>query len=118
MSTNLSEVVNGVSFTKSCSIKPDGDSSESKVINLKIEFDGVVLRDVFEKAVSSTVIQWQAKARKSFNSFVDKSTVVVQFSAPGRTTVDPMDAIIGAAKAAGMDVTEYMMAELAKRQAK
>ena len=118
MTINLNEIVTGVSFTKSCSIKPDGDSSESKVINLKIEFEGVSLRDVFEKAVSSTVIQWQAKARKTFNSFVDKSTVTVQFSAPGRTTVDPMDAIISAAKAAGMDVTDYMLAELAKRQSK
>jgi hypothetical protein len=118
MNINLDEKVSGVSFTKSCSIKPDGDSSESKVINLKIEFEGVSLRDVFEKAVSSTVIQWQAKARKTFNSFVDKSTVTVQFSAPGRTTQDPMDAIISAAKASGMDVTEYMLQELAKRQSK
>lgn len=89
---NMSEVISGVTLTKACAVKPEKDSAESRTITLRVKFDGATIADVFEKAMASTVIQWQAKAREKFTSIVDKSTVEVNFIAPTRT--DPEQAMI------------------------
>lgn len=101
----LSTIINGISLTKVCTIKPDSDSEESKQVTLNIRFNGVTLRDICEKAISNTVIQWQGANRKNFDRLVDKSTINVDFKAPGRQAVDPKAALIADAKAAGVDVT-------------
>jgi exonuclease V gamma subunit len=95
MTTKLTEVVEGVKLVKTCSIKPDKDSDESKQVNLEVTFDGVSLEGVFQKALSSTVIQWQnGPGRKQFDLWKDGQTVKVQFNAPGRVQVDPETAMV------------------------
>ncbi len=116
MAINLNEVVNGVELVKACSIKPDKDSTESKTINLKIRFNNVTLKDVFDKAVSQTVIVWQnGTGRKKFDKFENHQTVTVDFASPAKTTIDPLTAIISAAKAEDISVEEYIKREIEKR---
>jgi len=94
-SINLNEVVNGVVLNKSCSIKADGDSTESKTINLRVKFDGVTLDGVFQKAVAQTVIQWQnGPGRKKFDEWTNGQTVTIEFKSPGRTQVDPASSMV------------------------
>ena len=87
---DLRQVVNGITLTKVCSIKPYKGSNESKNITLEISFDGVILEDVFNKAVGGAVIQWQnGPGRKQFNTWENNQLVKVNFKAPGKTQVDP-----------------------------
>ena len=92
---DLTQKVEGVVLTKVCSIKADADSKESKQITLKVKFDGVVLNDVFMKAVSGAVVQWQnGPGRKHFDKWVDKQIVNIDFKAPARMPqVDPEEAV-------------------------
>ena len=115
---NMNEVIVGVTLTKACSIKADADSTESKVVNLRVKFDGAQLGDVFAKALSSAVIAWQnGVGRKGFDTFKAGQIVDVQFSAPAaRAQVDPVDAILAAAAAANISVEEYIKREIAKRK--
>src|SRR4030042_1928033 len=109
---NMTEVVKGITLTKACSIKPDGDSKESKSINLKVKFDGVMLQDVFNKAMAGAVIQWQnGPGRKGYDNWKSNQVVEVSFSAPGKTTVDPLLSVIASAKAEGISVEEYVIRE-------
>ena len=113
---DMKQVVKGVVLSKACSIKAEKDSTESKVINLSIKFDGVDLQSVFDKAVASAVIQWQnGPGRSKFDQWKNHQTVEIEFKSPARTTVDPEQAMI--AKLASMtpeEQIEYLQA-LAKK---
>ncbi len=92
---NMSEIISGVTLTKACSIKADKDSDSSKVINLKVKFDGATLQGVFNKALAGAVIQWQnGVGRKQFDTLKDKQTVEITFTSPAKTTVDPETAMV------------------------
>ena len=92
---NMSEIISGVTLTKACSIKADKDSDSSKVINLKVKFDGATLQGVFDKALAGAVIQWQnGVGRKQFDTLKDKQTVEITFTSPAKTTVDPETAMV------------------------
>jgi len=92
---NMNEIISGVTMTKACSIKADADSTESKLVNLKVAFDGVTLQSVFQKALAGAVIQWQnGVGRKKFDTFKSGQTVEIKFSAPASTTIDPEQAMI------------------------
>lgn len=92
---NMSEVISGVTLTKACSIKVDKDSDSSKVINLKVKFDGATLQGVFDKALAGAVIQWQnGVGRKQFDTLHDKQVVEIAFTSPAKTTVDPETAMV------------------------
>ena len=92
---NMSEVISGVTLTKACSIKADKDSDSSKVINLKVKFDGATLQGVFDKALAGAVIQWQnGVGRKQFDTLKDKQTVEITFTSPAKTTIDPETAMV------------------------
>lgn len=104
---DLNQIVKDVTLSKVCSIKADRDSTESKSITLKVKFDGIALQSVFDKAVSGAVIQWQnGPGRKDYDKWSNHQTVEVNFSAPGRTMIDPKVAIIQEAKAAGVNVND------------
>lgn len=90
----LSETIVGVTLAKLCSVSEDDTvGGPSKSITLKVKFDGSTLQSVFDKAMSSTVIAWQTKARKQFASLKDGGVVEIQFIAPTRVTVDPETAM-------------------------
>ena len=105
---NMNEQIANVTLTKVCSIKADGDSDESKTITLRVTFNGVTLQDVFDKAMSSTVIAYQTGARKHFDALVDKSTVTIPFKSPGRTTIDPIAYVLAESARLGMTPGAYM----------
>ena len=103
---DLHTIVNGIVLDKVCSIKADKDSDESKAITLRVKFDGVSLRDVFTKAVSSAVIQWQnGPGRNKFDTWTNNQTVNVDFKAPGATVETREDKI---AKYVAQGFTEKM----------
>ena len=116
---NMSEIVTNVTLTKVCSIKADKDSEVSKLINLKVKFDGVPLQAVFDKAMASAVIQWQnGPGRNKFDDWKANQTVEISFSAPARTMMDPEAAMI--AKLQSMTPAEQIsyLQELATKAAK
>lgn len=117
---DLKTLVNGITLTKACKVKADKDSKESKLVNLRITFNNVTLGDVFNKAVSSAVIQWQnGPGRKHFASWKTGQVVEVAFSAPGASaTIDPIAYVLAAAAAAGMNPEAWLKAEALKRQPK
>lgn len=98
--------VKEIKLSKIAKLKADGDSEEQKTFTIVIDFNGSNLEAVFEKAVSSAVIQWQNTNRKNYTSLSDKSTIVVPFKSPGRVQVDPKQALLNQAKAQGVDVTD------------
>jgi len=114
---DMNQIVEGVILSKSCSIKPSKDSEESKKVTLNIKFDGVTLGAVFQKSVSAAVIQWQnGPGRSKFDQWENNGKVDIEFKTPGATAqVDPVTAIINAAKASDMTVEDYLKYELKKR---
>lgn len=102
---SMTKVVKGVVMTKACSIKPDKDSDQSKQVTLSVKFDGVTLQSVFEKALSSAVIQWQnGPGRSKFDTWKNGQVVVVEFKAPGRAPqVSPQAQFKADLEAAGVD---------------
>lgn len=117
MAINMNEIVNGIVLTKPCDIKPDKDSKESKRINLKVKFDGITLSAVFQKALSQAVIQWQnGQGRKGFDQLSNNQTVIIEFKAPAAAPQqDPMEVLIGEAKALGISIEELIKQKLASR---
>ena len=93
---DLNEVITNTTMTKVCSIKVDKESKVSKLITLKVKFDGASLSSVFDKAVAGAVIQWQnGVGRKNFDTYKSNQVVEIQFSAPAsRTAIDPEAAMI------------------------
>ena len=117
---DLTTKVSNVYLTKACNIKPDADSSESKQVTLRVKFDDVTLGDVFAKAISQVVIQWQnGPGRKKFTSWVDKSVVNIEFKAPAQTQVDPEEAMVSRLTTMTPEAGEaYLKEMLAKAAAK
>ena len=119
---DMNQLVKNVVLTKVCSIKPSGDSTESKQITLKVNFNGVQLGDVFTKAVSQSVIQWQnGQGRKHFDTWVNNQVVEIDFKSPARQPqIDPMTALLNDARAQGVNVddkdelTKFIMAKMEK----
>lgn len=110
---NMNELVSNVTLTKACSIKPMEGSDKSKLINLKVKFDGVILQGVFDKAMAGTVIQWQnGPGRKNFDKWVNNQTVEISFSSPGRSTVDPEQAMIAKLQTMTEEEKEAYLTEL------
>ena len=98
-------VIEGVTLVKVCSVKPDGDSDESKQVTVNMKYDGLTLRDVFTKALSSDIIKFQASARKRFDTL--KSTEDVTAKSPGATPqVDAKTQMILDAKNDGIDTND------------
>ena len=114
---NMNEVVNGIVLSKSCSIKPDKDSTSSKTVNLRVKFDGTTIGAVFQKALSQAVIQWQnGQGRKNFDTYSNNQTVNIEFKSPSvAPQQDPMEVLIGEAKALGISIEELIKQKLASR---
>jgi len=106
---DMKQLVTNVTISKTCSIKSDIDSTESKQVTLNVRFNGVPLQAVFDKAVSQSVIQWQnGPGRRNFDTWKRGQIVDIDFKSPGRQTIDPETAI--KAKLAGMDTKAERLA--------
>ena len=116
---NMNETITGITLTKACSIKPDKDSLESKTVKLRVKFDGITLHSVFDKALAGAVIQWQnGPGRKNFDKWTDGQVIEIQFSAPGRNTVDPETAMVAKLQTMTPEEQVQYLRELAARASK
>ena len=93
---DLTTIIKGTKFTKTCVIKPDKESKLSKTITLELDYEGLTLSDVFSKAVRTDVISWQnGPGRKTFATLADKSTIKVSAKAPStQPQIDPETAMV------------------------
>ena len=105
MNIDMSMVIEGVTLTKVCSVKPDGDSDESKQVTVNMRYDGLTLQDVFTKALSSDIIKFQASARKRFDT-LGKTENVTAKSPGAQPQIDPKTALVNEAKMAGIDTSD------------
>jgi hypothetical protein len=73
-----------------CSIKPDGDSTESKSMTLDVDFSGMTLAELVQPALKSIRIAWQnGPGRKQFASWTNAQHVPVDGRHPGKTATTP-----------------------------
>lgn len=117
---DLNSIITNVTMSKACSISPDNDAKKAgdkKTINLRVKFDGAQLKAVFDKALAGTVITWaNGPGRTNYDTWTNNQTVEISFISPAsKAQIDPVDALIASAKAAGQTVEEYLRAEIAKR---
>ena len=117
---NMNEIIQGVTLSKACSIKADKDSTEAKVINLKVKFDGASIQSVFEKAMAGTVITWQnGVGRKNFDTYKPNQVVEITFIAPAsKAAIDPETAMIAKLQAMTPDEQLAYLKELAAKATK
>ena len=105
---NMTEVIANVTLSKVCSIRADKDSTEKKMINLRVKFDGTTIQSVFDKALSGAVIAWQnGVGRNNFDTYKPGQVVEIQFSAPAsKPTETPENAFTREAIAAGVNIND------------
>lgn len=90
--TNLAQRIKGVKLSKGGSVKPDGDGV-SKRYNLVVDFDGVMLKSVFDKAMQKVIIDFANNtARPKYDQWKDGHTFRVKFKAPTQVMIDPREA--------------------------
>ena len=122
MKTDMNMTIEGITLSEIRTVSPDEGAKKDgikKTITLRIKYDGLTLKDVFSKAFKSDVVAWQngASGRKNFDNIKDKSVIEVSAKAPGAGPQEnPLDVIIREAKAAGLTVEQYVIAEMKKRQ--
>ncbi len=73
-------------FNIEFSIKSDEDSREKKTGTLRFKLDSIPLSDIIQSSLKDKRINWQASARKNFNS-IQSGVTVVDYRG-GRTPVD------------------------------
>lgn len=119
MAIDMRTIIEGVTLTKVCSVKPDGGSSESKQVTVHMKYDGLTLQDVFTKALSSDIIKFQASARKRFDTLGKVENVNAK--SPGtQPQLSVMEQFKLEASAEGIDIndkvalTEYITKRLDK----
>ncbi len=96
---DLTQKISGVTLTKSIQVSPDADAKKAgrkKTVILKVNYDGLTLEDVLLKALDKDVVSWQngASGRDNYDNLVDKGTIKVNASTPGKAPqVDPKEAV-------------------------
>ena len=121
---NLNDVIEGITLSRWVNVSPDEDAKKDgikKLINLEVNFTGATLQDLINSAHKPSTVSWQngSGGRSNFDKLVDKSTIKVSFKSPGGAPqIDPVEAIIASAKAAGVSIEVYLAQEIAKRTVK
>ena len=110
---NMTELLKGVVRVKRASVKADKDS-ESKSVNLSIDYSDCTVDDILTKAVAHDVIAWQnGQGRKNFESLVNGQVVKIMASRPGAApAADPLTILIAEASAKGITVEELVQLKL------
>ena len=75
-----------------CSFKADKDSDEStrKHVTLRMQFQGVNLRDIISAATSPKKITWQnGPGRGKFDSWTNRQVVKISFTSPAAKIKTP-----------------------------
>ena len=116
---DLNEIVSGIVLFKSFNVSQDEDTKDEGItLHATLKFEDVSLRSVFDAAVALKVIQKQGYIRKHWSEFKDGQHIVIEFKAPAKSSVDPLDYAVAQATAAGVTPEEWLKAELAKRASK
>ena len=96
-------------FRNNCSIKPHGDTTDSKSIALDVVFENVALVDVLTKALRPTTITWQnGPGRSKWSQWTNGQTVTIDFKSPAKrvlTREERIDEYV--AKGYARDVSTY-----------
>ena len=116
------ETIETFYLTKVISVRPDGDSKESKQVTLKVRYEGVTIRQMANATLGQgIVVKWQngGSGRKNFDNIKAHSVIDVDFKAPGvGPGNDPESAMIGMLMGMNeVDRMAYLM-ELAEKAKK
>lgn len=118
--TNMSEVVEGVILKKTTNIRAVS-GGPSKQVTLEVDYNGLLIQDIFAKALKDDVISWAngSGGRKNFENIVNGSTIKVSAKHPGSLQTDPETAMIN--KLVGMGEQEredFLLKMIEKARAK
>lgn len=110
---DMNTMISGLTLTKTIQVSPDEDAKKAKIskqIILKVRYDGLRWMDLALKALDKDVVSWQngSGGRKNYDNLIDKGTVEISASAPGKAPqVDSAEA--EAAKLATMSDEEQQV---------
>jgi len=103
-------VVNG-QVEVATSFRRDSESSERKTVTLRFTLNGVNLGDIVADALRSKKIAWQNNVgRKSFDQIADRSTIEVDYTAPGKREKTPEELARELANKTGVNLDELVKA--------
>lgn len=115
------QLPNELVVSKQCTLKADGDSTESKTFTIKLVMpSGTTARDMATSILASYVIKWQNANRKRWASLRDRDTITLTYQKP-ITSIDPTEQLLADARASGVDTSdksalaEYIMARITKQ---
>jgi hypothetical protein len=88
------------------SMKPDGESTDTKKFTLKVKFNNVPVIDIINKALDPTKIQWvNGVGRKRFDTYTNSQTIDIDFKSPARAPqLSVMEQFKLEASAEGIDI--------------
>lgn len=90
---DLGTVIGNIVLEKQCSVSADSDgkkNGEAKKVNVRLNMSNVMLQDVFNAAVSHSVIKWQnGQGRKIFGQLKPGQFIDVHFSHAGAKVETP-----------------------------
>ena len=102
-------MVNGV-WNIAGSMKPDGESTDTKKFMLEVSFHNVPVLDIVNAAIGSqpTKVQWvNGIGRKRFDIYTNNQTIKVDFKSPARAPqLSPLEQFKIEAAAAGVDIED------------
>jgi len=92
--SDFDAIIKGVTLEKVCQVSPDSEAKQAginKQVTVKVSFDGITLRQVFDGAMRPTVIKWQSgTGRKSFDTLA--KVVNIHYASAGAK--DPIAASV------------------------
>lgn len=109
----LDHVVGNVTFEKRCTVSRDDDAKRagiSKSVDVTVTFNGCTLRQIFDGAMSPTVIKWQRTARARYDDLPARETV--HYNTAGQR--DPKQVMLERAKTMSPEELQSYMDELKK----
>lgn len=101
--TKVAEYTVSGKFDVNASIKPDKEATVSKTVTLRFVMDGVALKSIVDRALSSARIAWQnGVGRPKYDTIKNASVIEVNFAAPAKR-IETREDKIAKNMASGMD---------------
>lgn len=95
---DMTQIITGVVLKKVISLSPDDDAKKAgdhKNIRLEVSYNGLVLGDVFTKALKTDVVSFAngSGGRKNYDNLTNNQVVKISAKSPGAHEVDPRAAV-------------------------
>jgi len=87
--TNVNMVLHGVSLVRKISVKPDGDSKQSKKMTVTTKYDGATLNTVLDDANKTDIIRLQRSLREKYDDLTDGGTIDRVYGAKPSAVITP-----------------------------